>query len=35
METRKIINLLNDSSHKESKFATKEWYAIDSQTAKD
>ena len=35
METQKIINLLNDSSNEESKFATKKWYVIDSQTAKD
>ena len=34
METQKIINLLNDSSNKESKFATKKLYVIDSQTAK-
>ena len=34
METQKIINLLNDSSNEESKFATKKWYVIDSQTAK-
>ena len=34
METRKAINLLNDSSNGESKFATKKWYVIDSQTAK-
>ena len=34
METQKIINLLNDSSNKESKFATKKWYVIDSQTTK-
>ena len=34
METQKIINLLNDSSNEESKFATKKWYIIDSQTAK-
>ena len=27
--------MLNDSSNKESKFATKNWYVIDSQTAKD
>ena len=26
METQKIINLLNDSSNEESKFATKKWY---------
>ena len=30
METQKIINLLNDSSNEESKFATKRWYIIDS-----
>ena len=35
METQKIINLLNDSSNEESRFATKKWYAIDSQTIKD
>ena len=35
METQKIINLLNDSSNEESKFATKKWYVIDSQTTKD
>ena len=34
METQKIINLLNDSINEESKFATKKWYAIDSQTTK-
>ena len=34
METEKIINLLNDSSNEESKFATKKWYVIDSQTTK-
>ena len=35
METQKIINLLNDSSNEQPKFATKNWYVIDSQTAKD
>ena len=35
METQKIMNLLNDSSNEESKFATKKWYVIDSQTSKD
>ena len=35
METQNIINLLNDSSNEESKFATKKWYAIDSETTKD
>ena len=34
MDTQKIINLLNDSSNEESKFATKNWYFIDSQTRK-
>ena len=34
METQKIINLLNDSSNEESKFATKN-DVTDSQTAKD
>ena len=34
METQKIINLLNDSSNEESKFATTKWYVKDSQTAK-
>ena len=34
METQNIINLLNDSGNEESKFAIKECYAIDSQTAK-
>ena len=35
METQKIINLFNDSSNEESKFATKMWYVTDSQTTKD
>ena len=34
METQKIINLLTHSSYEESKFATKKWYVMDSQTAK-
>ena len=34
VEVQKIINLLNDSSNEESKFATNKWYVIDSQTAK-
>ena len=34
METQKIIDLLNDSSNKESKFVTKDWYVINSQTTK-
>ena len=35
MEIQKIINFLNDSGNEESKFATKKWYVIVSQTAKD
>ena len=31
METQNIINLLNDSSNEESKFATKKCYVIDKQ----
>ena len=34
VESQKIINLLNDSSNEESKFATKRWYVIDSQATK-
>ena len=34
METQKIIISLNDSSNEESKFATKKWYVIASQTTK-
>ena len=34
METKKIINLLNDSSNEECKFAAKKWYVIDSQITK-
>ena len=34
METQKILNLLNDSSNEEPKFATKKWYVVDSQTIK-
>ena len=34
IETQKIINLLNDSSNDESKFATKECYVTDRQTTK-
>ena len=34
MDTQKIIYLLNDLSNKESKFAAKQWYDIDGQTAK-
>ena len=31
METRKIINLLNDSDNESSNFATRKWYVIDDQ----
>ena len=34
MDAQKIINLLNDSSNEEYKFASKKWYVIDSQTTK-
>ena len=32
METKKIINLLNGSDNDNSKFATKKWYIIDSES---
>ena len=32
METQKIVNLLNSSENEYSKFATKNWYIIDSET---
>ena len=32
METQKIVNLLNSSEIKYSKFATKKWYVIDSDS---
>ena len=32
METQKIINLLNNSENGYSKFATKKWYVIDSES---
>ena len=34
MKRQKIINLFNDSSNEEPKFATKKWYVIDSLTTK-
>ena len=34
METQNIIIVLNGSSNQESKFGTKKWYVIDSQTTK-
>ena len=32
METQKIVNLLNNSDNENSKFATKKWYVIDSES---
>ena len=32
METQKIVNLLNSSENEYSKFATKKWWVIDSET---
>ena len=32
METQKIINLLNNTEKEYSKFATKKWYVIDSES---
>ena len=32
METQKIVNLLNGSENDNSKFATKTWYIIDSES---
>ena len=32
METQKIVNLLNGSDNEYTKFATKKWYAIDSES---
>ena len=32
METQKIVNFLNDSNNENSKFATKKWYVIDSES---
>ena len=32
MEMQKILNLLNDSDNESSKFATKKWYVIDSES---
>ena len=33
METQKIINLLNGSDNDNSRFATKKWYIIDSESS--
>ena len=32
METQKIVKLLNGSDNDNSKFATKKWYIIDSES---
>ena len=32
METQKIVSLLNNSKDKYSKFTTKKWYIIDSES---
>ena len=32
METPKIVNLLNNIDSENSKFATKKWYVIDSDS---
>ena len=32
METQKIINLLNNSDNENSKYPTKKWYIIDSES---
>ena len=32
METQKVINLLNVSDNENSKFATKKWHTIDSES---
>ena len=32
MEIQKIVNLLNNSENEYSKFATRKWYIIDSET---
>ena len=32
METQKIVNLLNGSDNENSRFATKKWYIIDSES---
>ena len=32
METQKIVNLSNDSDNANSKFATRKWYVIDSES---
>ena len=35
METQKMVNLLNGSDNDNSKFATKKWYIIDSESKRN
>ena len=35
METQKIVNLLKGSDNESSKFATKKWYIIDSESKRN
>ena len=35
METQKIINLLNNTENENSKFATKKWYMVDSESKRN
>ena len=32
MKTQKIVNLLKNTDNENSKFATKKWYVIDSES---
>ena len=32
METQKVVNLLNNSENEYSKFKTKKWYIIESES---
>ena len=32
METQKIVNLLTNTDNENSRFATKKWYVIDSES---
>ena len=35
MQTQKIVNLSNGSDNENSKFATKKWYIIDSESKRN
>ena len=35
METQEIVNFLNGSNNENSKFATKNWYVIDSESKRN